>query len=251
MTNTTNWAEADFGLQREANPNRSLTSTLNGRTFHRLPVRTHLVQLGENYVDVVGKYTEGVLQPGDILACSEKFIGICQKRVVHESEVEASWLAKLIARFVVKYKDDVGWENPKKIQVAINEAGWLRSLLAVVVGGVMKFVFQQPGWYYRIMGKDIEAIDGFNPIAIPPFNEYATLAPAEPDIVSEKIKARTGAEVIVIDASNIAIHILGRSSGVKYNDAELVQILAGNAMGQGREQTPILVLREVNAAKSN
>lgn len=238
------WTEEDFGLQKQANPDRELLGKLGNKQFYRYPVRTNLVQIGDSYLDVIQKFVSPVIEKGDLIVCSEKFIGICQKRVVHESEIRVSWLAKLIARFVVKYKDDIGWENPKKVQVAIEQVGYPRTVLAVIVGGVMKFVFRQAGWYYRIMGRDVAAIDGFNPIAIPPFNEYALLAPANPDKVCNEIEELTGSPAVIVDASNVAIHILGKSDGVNYSDEELQQIMAGNPMGQGREQTPVIVVRE-------
>ncbi len=237
------WSEGDFGFQKEANPGRQLESSMGNKEFYRYPVRTHLVQIGEDYLEVIEKYAGPSIKQGDLIVCSEKFIGICQKRVVHESEIKESWLAKLIARYVVKYPDDIGWENPKKIQVAIDQVGYPRTLLAVAFGGIMKFVFRRPGWYYRIMGKDVEAIDGFNPIAIPPFNEYALLAPARPNEVCNEIKERLKAPAVIVDASNVAIHILGRSEGISLTDDELVQVMTGNPMGQGREQTPIIIVR--------
>lgn len=234
----------NFGLQTTANPDRTLEVVLDGVTYVRYPVRTKLVQLGEDYMQVVREFAVPYAKPGDVMTLSEKMIGICQKRVVHESEVSASWLAKLIARFVIKYSDDVGWENPKKVQVAINEVGYPRTVLAVVVGGIMKFIFRKPGWYYVIMGRDVAAIDGFNPIAIPPFNEYATLAPANPDGVCNRIEAEFGIQTAIVDASNVAVHVLGRSNGLKFSDQEVSKLLAGNPSGQEDEQTPIMLIRK-------
>lgn len=236
----------NYGIQKQANPNRDLTVHYQNKTWYRYPIRTHLVQLGESLEEVLQKYAAQEAKPTDILLLSEKLVGITQKRVVHESEIKASWLAVLISKFVVKYKDDVGWENPKKIQVAINEAGWLKSIFAVAFGGIMKFIFRQPGWYYRIMGKDIAAIDGFNPIAIPPFNEYATLAPARPNQVCEQLASKFHTKVAIVDASNVAIHILGKSKNIEHSDEELAELMQGNPMGQGREQTPIILLRQAN-----
>lgn len=236
-------AKENYGIQEKANPGRELTAKVGSKEFSRLPVRTHMVQIGEDYLSVVEKYAKPHVKPDDILVCSEKFIGICQRRVIHESEISESWLAKLIAKFVVKYPDDIGWENPKKIQVAIDEVGYPRTVLAVVVGGIMKFIFRQAGWYYRIMGRDVAAIDGFNPIAIAPFNEYAMLAPEKPNEVCDEIEKVTSTPAVIVDASNIAIHILGKSKGVRMSNDELVELMHGNPMGQGREQTPIIIAR--------
>lgn len=234
------------GIQASPNPDRELTKSFADLRFNRLPVRTSLVQINDDLMQLIADFAAPSFAEGDILVLSEKVVGITQGRVVHSSEVSVTWLAKLIARFVIKYKDDVGWENPKKVQVAIDQAGYPRTILAVVLGGIMKFLFRKPGWYYKIMGPDIAAIDGFNPIAIPPFNEYALLAPANPHQVCEQIQQRFGVPAAIVDASNIATHILGRSSAIPFTDKELVQILEGNPMGQEDEQTPLLIVRKAD-----
>jgi F420-0:gamma-glutamyl ligase-like protein len=236
-------SDTNFGIQTQPNPDRTMEVEMDGEIYVRYPIKTRLVNLGDDYMEVVKTFAVPHFQPGDIITLSEKMIGICQKRVVHESEVEASWLAKLIAKYVTKYSDDVGWENPKKIQVAIEQVGYPRSMLAVAVGGVMKFVFKKPGWYYEIMGRDVAAIDGFNPIAIPPFNEYATLAPANPDGVCNRIENETGVPAAIVDASNVAVHILGKSDVMPYTEAQLIKLLEGNPAGQEDEQTPIILIR--------
>jgi hypothetical protein len=240
--------KSNFGIQTEANPERTLDIDVAGTTYHRYPTRTPLINIGDSYMDMIKNYAVPHIQPGDFLAISEKVISICQKRVIHISEVKESSLAKLICRFVTKYPDDVGFENPKKMQVAINEAGYLRMIAAVIGGGIMKYVFRQPGWFYRIAGNQINAIDGFNPIAIPPFNEYAMLAPANADGVCNEIETAFGVPTTIVDANNVATEILGRSDGFKTKfsmiDKDIQAVLAGNPMGQEDEHTPMLIVRK-------
>lgn len=231
------------GLQTTPNPERIIDIQVGETLYHRYPIRTNLVNLGDSYINLVDEFAKPHLKDGDLLAFSEKVISICQKRVIHESEVNPSWLARLICKFVTKYPNDVGFENPLKMQVAINEAGWFRMTMAVIFGGIMKYVFRRRGWFYTIAGNQIAAIDGFNPIAIPPFNEYAMLAPANPDQVCNEIEEKFKTPAIIIDASNVATHILGRSKSVTYSDQKLINILDGNPMGQENEQTPILIIR--------
>ena len=42
------------------------------------------------------EYVKPVLQPGDWLAVSEKFVTISQGRVIHHSVVRPGWLAKML-----------------------------------------------------------------------------------------------------------------------------------------------------------
>lgn len=234
----------NYGPTFKPNPEREYSREVAGTVYDRIPVLTPLVQIGGDLHKVIQDTAAQHFQEGDILVLSEKMVGITQERVVHQSEIKVSWLAKLIAKFVVKYPDDVGWENPMKVQVAIKQVGYPRTILAVIVGGIMKYIFRQPGWYYRIMGRDVAAIDGFNPIAIPPFNEYALLAPAEPDKVSTELEKKFGVPVAIVDASNITTHILGRSEDFPYTESEFIDIVEGNPMGQGDEQTPMLIIRK-------
>jgi len=235
----------ELGLQQTANPERELNHTVDDVTYARYPIRTKIVPIGYSYMTLIKESVVPYFQKGDILAISEKVISICQQRVVHESQVNPSLLAKIICKFVTKYPDDVGFENPRKMQVAINESGWLRIIFAVIGGGIMKFIFRKPGYFYRIAGNQINVIDGFNPIAIPPFNEYAMLAPANPNKVCNEIEGEFGIPTTIVDASNIATAILGKSKGVKFDDHHLQLLLNGNPMGQGDEQTPMILIRKI------
>lgn len=235
---------SQYGIQTQPNIDRQIEVNFQGKVFERFPVKTPIVNLGDDLFTVIRENALPAFQPGDFIVMSEKMVSITQRRVVHQSEVKVSRLAKLICRYVTKYPDDVGFENPLKMQVAIDQAGYLRMLFAVAIGGVMKFVFGKPGWFYIIAGNDVAAIDGFNPIAVKPFNEYAILSPANPDELCNRIEAELGIPAAVVDASNITTHTLGKSNGLKYSSESLKQILAGNPMGQGDEQTPILLIRK-------
>ncbi len=234
----------DYGIQNKPNPDRTLEVEVDDKTYLRLPIKTEVVNIGDDLMAFIEKFAVPHIEEGDLLSISEKIVGISQRRVVHQSEVKVSGLAKLITKFVIKYPDDVGWENPAKVQVAINEVGVPRTVVAVAIGGVMKFIFKRPGWYYKIMGKDVAAIDGFNPLAVPPFNEYALLAPAEPGKVCNEIYSRFGIDAAIVDASNIAIHVLGKGDQVAFEDETISKLLAGNPAGQENEQTPLIIIRK-------
>ena len=52
--------------------------------------------------------------------------------------------------------------------------------------------------------------------------------------------------MILVDANDIGQEILGKSSDIKLNDAELVQIIRDNPAGQGRQCTPFILIRKVS-----
>jgi len=111
---------------------------IGGRTYDRAAVRTHLVHVKEPIVEVLQTYVAPVFRPGDFLVLSEKFVAITQGRVIHRSLVRPGLLARLLVKGVTKLKDDVGFSDPAKMQVAIMRAGWARMAFAMVGGGVTR-----------------------------------------------------------------------------------------------------------------
>src|SRR2546423_2292228 len=91
--------------------------------YDRIAVQTHLIHIKKSLAPVFDEYVKPVLQPGDWLAVSEKFVTISQGRVIHHSVVRPGRLAKLLVRGVTKHPDDVGYSDPRKMQVAIMQAG--------------------------------------------------------------------------------------------------------------------------------
>ena len=104
-----------------------------GADYERIAVRTHLIHIKEPLEPVFDEYVKPVLQPGDWLAVSEKFVTISQGRVIHHSVVRPGVLAKLLVKGVTKHPDDVGYSDPRKMQVAIMQAGWWRMLFAMII----------------------------------------------------------------------------------------------------------------------
>ena len=69
-----------------------------GVDYERIPVQTHLIHIKEPLEPVFDEYVKPVLQPGDWLAVSEKFVTISQGRVIHHSVVRPGMLAKLLVQ---------------------------------------------------------------------------------------------------------------------------------------------------------
>ena len=130
------------------------TRDVNGRTYRRDPVKTHKVGIGEDLGGVIALYAAERITPQTTLCLSQKFVSICNGDVRHISEVQDSWLARLIVKYVQKNDNgDIGYSHPKKMQVAIDEVGYPRMLAAVVGGGIGKFVLRRNGDFYRIAGQ--------------------------------------------------------------------------------------------------
>jgi hypothetical protein len=219
---------------------------VHGAEYERIPVKTHLIHIKEPLPPVIDTYVKPVLRPGDWLAVSEKFVTISQGRVIHHSVVRPGRLAKLLVKGVTKHPDDVGYSDPRKMQVAIMQAGWWRMLFAMVVGGLSRLLLRRRGDFYRLAGHRISEIDGFNPATVKPFDEFAMLGPADPDGASADIAAAAGVPVTIVDANNINVEVLGTSPGFPLDRDTVRDVLLDNPLGQHDEQTPIIVVRRVS-----
>lgn len=216
-----------------------------GRSWERIPVETHLIHIKEPLEPVLDTYVRPRLRPGDWLAMSEKVVAISEGRVVHESVIRAGWLAKLIVKGVKKYDDDVGYSDPRKMQVAIMAAGWGRSAVAMAIGGVTR-LFGRHGDFYRIAGHRISEIDGFNPETVAPFDEFAMLGPADPDAACAAYSAHLGHPVVIIDGNYINVEVLGMSSGMPVDATGAREILLDNPIGQGERLTPFVIVHPMS-----
>jgi hypothetical protein len=152
-------------------------------------------------------------------------------------------LAKLIVKGVKKYENDIGYSFPAKMQVAIWQAGYFRVAFAALVGTLSRLIGRH-GDFYRIAGNRISEIDGFNPHAMEPFNEYAMIGPGHPNKYCQWVEDTFGIPTVIIDGNNINVEVLGMSSGMPVGKAEVRKILLDNPMGQDDEQTPIMVVRQ-------
>jgi len=219
----------------------------HGVDYERIPVQTHLIHIKEPLPPVFDEYVKPLTQPGDWLAVSEKFVTISQGRVIHYSVVRPGRLAKLLVKGVTKHPDDVGYSDPRKMQVAIMQAGWWRMLFAMVLGGLSRVLLRRRGDFYRIAGHRISEIDGFSPATVKPFDEFAMLGPADPDEACAELAAHIRLPVAIVDANNINVEVLGTSPAFPLDRAVVREVLLDNPLGQHDERTPIIIVRAMSA----
>lgn len=236
-----------YGIRFTANPNRELYSEHKGIRYGRFPVETPIVNIGDDLDKFVQEYAAPYFKEGDIFCISSKIISITKNFVVHRSKIKTSLLARLIVKFVKKWPNDYGYSLPEKMQVAINMVGYPRMVIALIGGTLMKAI-GKPGYFYKIAGHNINAIDGFIPTAMKPFNEYAFLPPINADEIAEKLQNKFNIPTAIIDGNNIDNNIIGLSTRVKnmYSISDLMSILKGNPQGQDDDGkiTPIIIIRK-------
>ena len=230
------------GLLAEPNEGRELLASIDGVVYARHPVRTHLVTEADDAVEVARRYVGALGADVALVAVSERMVAITQGRSHPMSEIHPGRLARFLVRFVTRPGYGIGLGTAETMQLAIDEVGAPRILLAAAISGLTK-PFGVHGLFYRIAGPQAAAIDGPTSYTIPPYNQSATLGPRDPDGAARGLAAALDRPVAVIDANDAGCNVLGASPGV---DRRLVtRLFADNPLGQSREQTPICVVRRV------
>ena len=216
---------------------------VDGISYARIPVKTHVIKYGDDIVEVADRYTKDVLQDGDWVFISEKSVACTQKdRAIPLKDINPSRLATFLSHFVTKTPHGIGLGMPETMHYAIKECGTLRILVAAFCGAVGKLLHKK-GWFYIVAGRKAASIDGPTPNTIPPYNEYVVLGPKDPDGVAKKIAFKIGHPTFIVDINDLGGNILG-SSDPKISNELLVRILKDNPLGQNRESTPIGIIRK-------
>ncbi len=234
--------ERPMGVLDAPNEGRELHASIAGVVYARHPVRTHLVTADDDAAEVVARYVGPIADEVRLVAVSERMVAITQGRSYPMDQIRPGRLARLLVRFVTRPGYGIGLGTPQTMQLAIDEVGAPRILLAAAASAITK-PFGVHGVFYRLAGRQAAAIDGPTSYTISPYNQSATLGPTDPDGAARAIAAAVGAPVAVIDANDAGCAVLGASPGV---DRRLAQrLFADNPLGQAREQTPVCVVREV------
>lgn len=227
------------------NPGKNLVIAVDDIKYARYPVKTPLVtEKDKDPVFFVKKQLERILEKGDIVFISEKIIAIMQGRAHQINGIKPTKIAKILSKFVQKRPGGIGLAMPETMQLAIDEAGIPRIILAALFSLLTK-PFGLKGVFYIIAGDQARAVDGPTQNTIPPYNNYAVKAPLNPDKVAEEISKEIKAGAAIVDVNDWGVRILGKSRTFKVDEKFLSKALKDNPLGQCDESTPIGILREI------
>ncbi len=210
--------------------------------FERYPIKTKLIIPQDNLLDIIKKFALPHLKNDDILFISEKIVAVTQGRSYRISEITPSKLAIFLSRYVYKNPGGIGLALPETMQLAIEEVGVLRIILAAVCAVITK-PFGIRGVFYLVAGSGARSIDGPVPYAIPPYNEYASKGPKDPQKVVKNIEKEINFKTVIVDANDLGVNILGKSKGL--NRKMLLEVLKDNPLGQSDESTPLGIIRKI------
>lgn len=217
-----------------------------GAVYRRFAVHTHLIRPGERLERTLPPYLEGAIRPGDWVALSEKAVAVGEGRAVPIREVRPRALARWLAARVSPLGFGLGLRRPETMELAIREAGAVR-IFAAALAGALDRARGRGGGFYRVAGRRVASIDGPGPETIPPYDRYIVLAPLRAERLADRLARRLGAGVAVVDVNDVGSEVLEASAGV---DREAVRaLLNDNPLGQGRQGTPVAVLRPVSPAR--
>lgn len=228
----------------DANADKQLHVDVDGKTYARYAIKTHFVHVGEDYVDLVRTYVLPHWQPGDLLSSSEKVVALCQGRIVKKEDMRISLLARVLSPFASTSDAGIGVNCPYKMQFAIDEVGAPRVLLAAVAAGLGKMVGRR-GVFYKIVGQEVTGLDGFYDHEFKEYGEYGIRIPERPSEVCDEVEAACGVRAMIVDANDLNVEILGKSSSIEADEETLCELIADNPAGQSRELTPFILIRQV------
>lgn len=229
------------------NQGKKLDTIVNGTRYLRLPVKTRLIEQGDDLIALLAEYAAPHIQPGDMLFVSEKVVCITQPgRMVKIADVETSFLARLLSRQVRNHVGTpqyrgLGHGTAPAMQLLIEEAGVPRVLFATLVAAVTRPLGIKGAFYY-LVGKQAKSIDCPMSWTLAPYTEYAKRAPLDPSGVAKKIKERFGAETVIVDANYRGAFSLGKSNNA-ISEKFIQELLRDNPAGQDSEMTPFFIIR--------
>ncbi len=229
-----------------ANPGKNLIIDIDGEKYARYPVKTRLViEEDRDYVLFVKEYVGDILEEGDVVFVSEKIISIMQSRASRIEKIKPSKLAIFLSKLVQKRPGGIGLGMPETMQLAIEEVGVFRILLATLFAGLTK-PFGIKGIFYMVAGDQARAVDGPCEYTIPPYNKCAVKGPLNPDRVAEEIAKELKTSTAIVDINDWGANILGLSQSYKFDKQVLLKALKDNPLGQCGESTPIGILRKLD-----
>lgn len=232
---------------------KDLHIVVDGVSYIREPVKTHFITQGESYIDIIKKYVlnEGVdsvtkIGYDDFISISEKIIALCQNRVIRRDELEVGFWARFLSRFASHPSTGVGVGEAIKMQYAIHKVGLKKVLFASVASAFTKLIGKK-GVFYEIVGQEVAGLDGFYDHIWEEYRDIGIELPLDPKGVCREIKEKTGVSCMIVDANDLGQEVLGCSDDIRH--LNLLAFIKDNPAGQGREQTPIIIMHKVYGAK--
>lgn len=129
------------------------------------------------------------------------------------------------------------------MQYAIDTVGLLKVLWASIASAVTK-LFGKKGVFYEIVGQEVSGLDGFDDHVWEEYGDIGIRLPENPSAVCNEIKEKLGITCMIVDANDLGQEVLGYSSDIELSQEELKGLIKDNPSGQGKELTPLILIRK-------
>lgn len=225
------------------NEGKSVEIQANGQTYLRHAIKTRFVEQGESYIDLFKEYVSPIYEEGDIISSSEKIIALCQNRIVKREDIKIGFWAKLLSKFASHPDTGVGVGETIKMQYAIDTVGLFKVLWASIASAITK-LFGKKGVFYEIVGQEVSGLDGFYDHVWKEYGDIGIKLPENPSGVCNEIKEKLGISCMIVDANDLGQEILGYSDDITLSKEELKDLIKDNPSGQGKELTPLILIRK-------
>ncbi len=212
----------------------------------RIPIKTSLITERSDIFKEIKEKTQGIIQDGDIITIASAVAAIADGRVFSVETIEPSIFAKVLSRFVSRNRNNpfattAPLSNPYAMQIAIEEAGLFKILIASFLGFLGK-IFRKRGIFYIFAGKIVTQIDDM-PASMPPYDYYVISGVHNSKEFLYKIKEITNCEACIVDANDLGIAwVVDSTDGVDKKFVE--KVLSDNPQGNEDFQTPIVMIRK-------
>lgn len=233
------------------NKGRNLDAVARGVRYLRLPIKTRLIEQGDDLFKLITEYAAPHLMLGDLLFISEKVVCVTQGRMVPIKDVKTSALAQFLSTKVRNHVGTpefrgLGHGTAPAMQLLIEEAGYPRVLFAAAVAALTRPLGIKGAFYY-LVGKQAKSIDCPMSWTLEPYTQYAKKAPLRPNEVTRKIRDTFGAETVIVDANYRGAFSLGKSTS-SISEKFIRELLHDNPAGQDSEMTPFFIIRKASTA---
>lgn len=226
----------------EANEGKNIEIEVKDKIYLRHAIKTRFIEEGDSYIDIFKEYVLPIYKNGDIVSCSEKIIALCQKRTIRRKDIRIGFWAKFLSKFASHPETGIGVGEAIKMQYAIDTVGLFKVIYASFISAITK-LFGKKGKFYEIVGQEVSGLDGFYGKIWKQYEDLGIKIPERPNEVCDEIKSKLGITCMIVDANDLGQEILGKSIDLQGRE-ELKELIKDNPAGQGKECTPLILIRE-------
>ncbi len=218
-------------------PNINNTPKASDSNKITLPIKTHILGVLDNPIEVIKRYALDHMNNQDILTIGETPLAIMQGRYVHPNNIKTTLLSRFLCYY---FHPTSSLATATGMQVLINSSGPSRVLLSWLFGGFLK-LFKLKGFFYRLAGSQARLIDDITGTT-PPYDKTIVLGPINTFEFCQKVSTELGIHVAVVDVNDLGrVKVLASSEGC--NNQILYSALLDNPAGNGEQSTPLVIVR--------